>query len=87
MIGQEVDTTDDVDLSQFHSVNIGQLRQGGYPEWIQHEGSLIGLLPWYEGALKQQVYGFSRHMVQKHLRAPFQSNSPVYGMYIDADSR
>lgn len=87
VIGVDVDTTDDVDLSQFHSVNIGQLRQEGYPEWIQHEGRLIGLLPWHERLLKKQVYGFSRHMVQKHLRAPLQSESPVYGMYIDADSR
>ena len=67
-------------------VNIGQLWQGGYPEWIQHEGRLIALLPWHERELEQKVYGFSRQMVQKHLRAQFQSESPVYGMYIDADS-
>ena len=87
MIGIEVDKTDDVVLSEFHSVNIGQLRQGGYPEWIQHKARPIGLLPWHKRAQKQKVYGFSREMVQKLLRAPFKSESPVFGMYIDAETR
>ena len=80
MIGIDVDTSDDVILSQLSSVNVDWLTQRGYPHWIQHEGHLVGLLPWHKRTLKQQVYGFSRQRAHKHVLAPLRPESPVYGI-------
>ena len=85
VIGSAVDTSEDVDLSQFATVDVERLRLQGYPDWIMGENRIVGLLPWHERALKKKVYSFTRQMATTHLNTPRSSTSAVYGVYIDID--
>ena len=85
VIGIEIDTSDDVVLSRFASVDLDRLRLAGYPEWGMQGNRLFGTLPWHERALKRQVYSFTRSKAKQHLQEPYNASSPIYGCFIELD--
>ena len=85
IIGIEIDSSEDVVLSQFASVDLDQMRLARYPDWVMQGDRLVGMLPWHERALKKQVYSFTRQKVQHHMIAHTQRSSPPYGCFIELD--
>ena len=88
VIGIDVDTSDDVDLSQFAMVDVDDLRAKGYPDWYKiDDDNCTGLLPWHERALKKEVYSFSRQNAKDHVGQHTSARSAEYGMFINIDMR
>ena len=86
VIGIEVDTSDDVILSPFAAVNVDCLRNQGYPDWnMSQDGTMSGLLPWHEQAMKKKVFSFTRSKARDHVVQHRSSRSAVYGFFIDID--
>ena len=53
VIGCDIDTSEEVVLSHFDSVNVERMRLVGYPDWRTQGNRVIGLLPWHERAMKE----------------------------------
>ena len=86
VIGIEVDTSDDVNLSPFAAVNVARLRNQGYPDWnMSQDGTITGLLPWHERSMKHKVFSFTRSKARDHLVQHRSPTSAVYGFFIDID--
>ena len=84
VIGTEIDTSDDVNLSPFAAVNVDRLRDQGYPDWsTSQDGTISGLLPWHERVLKQKVFSFTRSQAREHFTQHRSPTSPAYGFFID----
>ena len=54
IIGIEIDSSEDVVLSQFASVDLDQMRLAGYPDWVMQGDRLVGMLPLSEGFVRMQ---------------------------------
>ena len=84
VIGIEVDTSDDVILSPFAAVNVDHLWNQEYPDlYMSQDGTISGLLPWHERAMKQKVFSFTRSKARDHVAQYRSSRSLVYGFFID----
>ena len=53
IIGIEIDSSEDVVLSQFASVNLDQMRIASFPDWVMQGGCLVGKFPWQERAVRR----------------------------------
>ena len=88
VIGIEVDTSDDVDLSEFAMVTGDELRNKGYPNWYKSgDDTLTGLLPWHERAVKEKVSSFTRQKARDHIAQHRSPISAQYGFFVDIDMR
>ena len=54
IIGTKINSSEDVLLSRFASVDLDQLRLAGYPDWVMQGGHLVGKFPWQERSLKNR---------------------------------
>lgn len=73
-------------LSPFAAVNVDRLRNQGYPDWnISQDGKMSGLLLWYEQAMKEKVFSFTRSKARDHVAQHCSPRSVVHGFFIDID--
>ena len=54
IIGTKINSSEDVVLSRFASVDLDQLRLAGYSDWVMQGGHLVGKFPWQERPLKNR---------------------------------
>ena len=88
VIGIEVDTSDDLDLSEFAMVTGNELQNKGYPNWYKGaDDTLTGLLPWHERAVKEKVSFFTRQKAWDHIAQHRSPRSAQYGFVVDIDMR
>ena len=52
---------------------------------MSQDGTISGLLPWHERAMKQKVFSFTRSKARDHVAQYRSPRSPVYGFFIDID--